>query len=138
MSKDKVTIYLTHKKGFEMSGNETSYKDWYEKLSSEEQKKHLKPDEIEKMLTEPNPNLSSLPTAKDFMEARFQEDMKIYRLGKTVYSNLMKIAEEAEVHRVDYDQRSRDTEQPHYWRGRRDEAGHFRDRLLALLESLGK
>lgn len=121
-----------------MSGKEMSYSDWYETLSSDEQKKHLKPEEITAMLTEPVPSLASLPTAKDFMERRFQEDMKIYRLGQSVYSELMKIATEAEGHRIEYDRRSRDTEQPHYWRGRRDEAGHFRDRILTLLESLGK
>jgi len=79
-----------------------------------------------------------LPTAKDYMDSRFREDMKIYQLGKSVYLDLMKLAEEAERHRIDYDQRSRDTEQPHYWRGRRDEAGYFRDILLAFIESLGK
>jgi hypothetical protein len=121
-----------------MSENERTYKDWYEELSSDEQKKHLKPEEITAMLTEPVPSLASLPTAKDFMERRFREDMKIYRLGQSVYSELMRLATEAEKHRIEYDQRSRDTEQPHYWRGRRDEAGHFRDRIVALIESLGK
>jgi len=64
-----------------MSGKDTSYRDWYETLSSEEQKKHKTPDEMLKSLTEPNPSLASLPTAKDFFEARFQKDMVIYRLG---------------------------------------------------------
>jgi hypothetical protein len=82
--------------------------------------------------------LDGLPTAADYLNERFKRDVKIYRLGEKVYDELMKLAEEADRHRIDYNQRSRDTEQPHYWRGRRDEAGHFRDRFLSLLESLGK
>ena len=61
-----------------------------------------------------------------------------FKLGEKVYDELMKLSEEADRHRIDYNQRSRDTEQPYYWRGRRDEAGHFRDRIVALIESLGK
>ena len=121
-----------------MTGKNRTYREMYDELSSEEQAKHKHPDEIIRSFTELNPALANLPTAKDYMEARFREDVKIYRLGKNVYLNLMKIAEEAERHRIDYDQRSRDTEQPHYWRGRRDEAGYFRDAIIAMLETLGE
>jgi hypothetical protein len=47
------------------------------------------------------------------------------------------IREEAEAHRVDYNQRAEETDSTHadgYWKGRRDEAGHFRDRLTAIIE----
>jgi hypothetical protein len=121
-----------------MTGNERTYREAYEEMSSEEQAKHKHPDEILRLLTEPNPSLSSLPTAADYLNARFERDKKIFKLGETVYGELLKLAEEAELHRIDYNQRSIDTEQPHYWRGRRDEVGRFRDRILALLESLGK
>lgn len=70
------------------------------------------------------------------MESRFREDMKIYRLGKNVHQNLMKIVDEAEAHRVDYHTRSMFTEDSQYWKGRRDEAGFFRDAILKMLESL--
>lgn len=81
---------------------------------------------------------NKLPTAADYFNKRFEEDKKIYALGKKVWKELNQLAEEAERHRIDYNQRSRDTDQPHYWRGRRDEAGHFRDKIIALMESLGK
>jgi hypothetical protein len=84
------------------------------------------------------PSLSSLPTAADYFNARFERDKKIFSLGEKVYEELLKLSEEAERHRIEYNQRSIDTKETHYWRGRRDEAGHFRDRLIALLESLGK
>ena len=120
-----------------MTKKERTYREWYEQLPSDEQKKHLPPDKMVETLLE---NVG-LPTAKDFMEARFQEDIKIYRLGKNVYSNLMKIADEAEQHRIDYNQRIQEyasTESFGYWKGRRDEAGYFRDAILAMIESLGK
>ena len=47
---------------------------------------------------------------------------------------IKKLGQEAESHRVDYHTRSIDTEQPHYWKGRRDEAGHFRDKIYEILE----
>ena len=77
-----------------------------------------------------------LPTAKDYMDAQFERDKKIYKLGKTVMDSLMKLAEEAEVHRMNYNNLSQGSNQSQYWKGHRDEAGYFRDRLLALIESL--
>lgn len=121
-----------------MTGKERTYREMYEELSSEEQAKRKSPDEVLRSLVEPAPSLSSLPTAADYLNARFEKDKKIFKLGEKVYEELLKLSEEAERHRIDYNQRSVDTEQPHYWCGRRDEAGHFRDRLIALLESLGK
>jgi hypothetical protein len=121
-----------------MSGKERTYREAYEEMSSDEQAKHKHPDEIIKSLLETAPSLSSLPTASDFLNDQFEKDRKFWNLGKRVWDELNKLAEEAENHRIDYNLRSRDTEQPHYWRGRRDEAGHFRDKLVALMESLGK
>lgn len=85
--------------------------------------------------------MDKLPTASDYFNARFDRDKNIYRLGEQVYNDLLRLAEEAELHRIDYDQKSRDAPGAEifgYWKGRRDEAEHFRDRLIALIESLGK
>jgi hypothetical protein len=121
-----------------MTGNGMDYSEWFFTLSSEEQKKFKSPVELLKSLTEPVPSLN-LPTSADYLNARFERDKKIFKLGETVYGELLKLSKEAELHRIDYNHRSIvDTGQLHYWHGRRDEAGHFRDRLLTLIESLGK
>jgi hypothetical protein len=85
--------------------------------------------------------LEGLPTAADYLQKRYEEDKKIYKLGEVVWKELNKLSEEAELYRIDYDKRVQEhasAESFGYWKGRRDEAGHFRDRLIALMESLGR
>ena len=53
-------------------------------------------------------------------------------------TKLEKLLQEAESHRADYNSRLPEAikasgESFGYWKGRRDEAGHFRDRLAAIL-----
>jgi hypothetical protein len=53
-----------------------------------------------------------------------------------VGAQLLSLQEEAEQHRIEYDARrervSMTKETSEYWKGRRDEAGHFRDRLAEV------
>ena len=62
-----------------------------------------------------------------FSRDQLQKDLDELRV------QIAKLATDAEAHRVDYNQRTNGLENPEYWAGRRDEAGHFRDRLNAIV-----
>jgi hypothetical protein len=52
-----------------------------------------------------------------------------------LYHKIVQIRNEAEIHRHRYSFFSGNEMQTSYWKGRRDEAGHFRDRLNDALNS---
>lgn len=90
-------------------------------------------------------NTSNVPTKHiQVMDDAHDEIVRLRRIE----SALNELEAEAERHRVEYNQRTHpgfkaavfavdDTNSPMvYWQGRRDEAGHFRDRLAAALTDL--
>ena len=50
-----------------------------------------------------------------------------------MYQELLTLLLEMEEHRIRYTERNAKDGDP-YWRGRRDEAGYFRDKLLKILQ----
>ena len=65
---------------------------------------------------------------------------RLFELNDAVFE-IKKLLAEAEAHRVDYNKRlpeaiKASSESFGYWKGRHDEAGHFRDRITAILNAI--